>query len=148
MPDIVRTQTHVTLGAAQAAIEAGIAKARDLGVNIGIVVVDANGRMVASARMDGASDRADEGARGKAAMAAGLGVPTAEFIEKRLVHNEPLWRAMAARTDIFPVQGGYPLKYKGQKVGGVGCSGAKHEEDSQCAEAAANHFAAAAERDG
>jgi glc operon protein GlcG len=145
---LVRTQTHITLAAAQAAIEAGLAKAAELGVNIGIVVVDQNGHTVASARMDGAGGRADEGARGKAVFAAGLGVPTAEFIEQRLVHNEALWRAMSSRHEIFVVQGGYPIKYRGRSVGGVGVSGAKHEQDSQVAEAAAEHFAAAADAEG
>jgi glc operon protein GlcG len=141
---IVRTQTHITLVAAQSSIEAGLRKAEELGVNIGIVVVDQNGHTVASARMDGAGGRADEGARGKAVFAAGLGVPTAEFIEQRLVHNEALWRAMSSRHEIFVVQGGYPMKYNGRSVGGVGVSGAKHEQDSQVAEAAANSFAAQA----
>jgi glc operon protein GlcG len=145
---LVRTQTHVTLAAAQAAIEAGLRKAEEMGVRIGIVVVDTNGHTVASARMDGAGGRADEGARGKAVFAAGLGISTAEFIEKRLMHNEPLWRAMSSRHEIFVVQGGYPLKYQGRSVGGVGVSGAKHEEDSQVAESAANHFAEEAAREG
>ena len=51
---------------------------------------------------------------------------------------------MASRSDIWPVQGGFPLKYQGRSVGGVGVSGAKHEQDSEVAQAAADHFNAAA----
>ena len=128
--DLIRTEAHITLAAAQAAIDAGLVKANEMGIRIGIVVVDAAGSFVAGVRMDG------------------LGTPTgtADFIENRLKHNEALWRAMASRTDIWPVQGGFPLKYEGKTVGGVGVSGAKHEEDSQVAQTAARHFNEAAER--
>lgn len=138
---LIRMQAHVTFAAADAAIRAGLKKAEELGVRIGIVVVDANGNMVAMARMDGVGGRVEDGAGGKARAAASLGVPTAEFIEKRLSKNEALWRAMSARPDTFMVQGGYPLRYGGKTVGGVGVSGARHEEDAQVAEAAAAHFA-------
>lgn len=143
---LVRTETHVTLAAAQEAIAVGIAKAEELGVKIGIVVVDASSYFVAGLRMDGCRGKADEAAKGKAVFSLGTPKGTADFIENRLKHNEALWRAMASRTDIFPVQGGFPLRYGGRTVGGVGVSGAKHEEDSQVSEAAARHFNEAADR--
>jgi uncharacterized protein GlcG (DUF336 family) len=139
--DLVVTQQQVALGPAMESLQAGLDKARELGVRVGIVIVDTNGNTVVAIRMDGSGGRADEGARGKAVFAAGLGVSTADFIEKRLQHNEALWRALSSRQGIFVVQGGYPLKYEGRSVGGVGVSGAKHEEDSQVAEAVANRFA-------
>jgi glc operon protein GlcG len=138
--EFVRIEAHITLAAAQAAIAAGVQKAEELGVRIGIVVVDTSSYFVAGIRMDGCRGKADEAAKGKAVFSLGTPKGTADFIENRLQHNEALWRAMASRTDIWPVQGGFPLKYQGRTVGGVGVSGAKHEEDSQVAEAAANHF--------
>ena len=138
---IVVTQTHVALAPAMDALQAGLAKARELNIRVGIAIVDTNGHTVVAVRMDGSGGRADEGGRGKAVLAAGLGVSTADFIENRLKHNEALWRAMSSRPDSFIVQGGFPLKYNGRSVGGVGVSGAKHEEDSQVAEAVANRFA-------
>jgi uncharacterized protein GlcG (DUF336 family) len=142
--DLIRTEAHVTLRAAEEAIRAGLQKAEELGIKIAIVVVDASGYFVAGVRMDGCRGKADEAAKGKAVFAIGTPKGTADFIENRLQHNEALWRAMASRSDIWPVQGGFPLKYKGRSVGGVGVSGAKHEEDSQVAEAAADHFNEAA----
>ncbi|MEX2558207.1 MAG: heme-binding protein [Actinomycetota bacterium] len=141
---LVRFQPHVRLAAAQGAIQAGLRKAEEMGVRIAVVVVDANGNTVASSRMDGAPGKAEEAAKGKAVFGVGVAVSTADFIDNRLTKNEALWRAMSSRHDIWVVQGGYPLKYAGTSVGGVGVSGAKHEEDSQVAEAAAAHFAAAA----
>jgi uncharacterized protein GlcG (DUF336 family) len=143
---LIQTQAHITYAAADAAIRAGMRKAEEIGVRIAIVVVDANGNLVAAARMDGCRGKADEAAKGKAVFGIGTPISTADFIHNRLKQNEALWRAMANRHDIFPVEGGFPLKYKGKSVGGVGVSGAKHEEDSQVAEAAAKHFADAAER--
>jgi uncharacterized protein GlcG (DUF336 family) len=137
---LVVTQTHIALEPAMASLQAGLDKARELGVRVAIAIVDTNGNTVVTIRMDGSGGRTDEGARGKATFAAGLGVSTAEFIEKRLQHNEALWRAMSSRQGIFVVQGGYPMKFEGRSVGGVGVSGAKHEEDSQVAEAVANRF--------
>lgn len=139
--DLVVTQVHVALGPAMEALQAGLAKALEIKVRVGIAIVDANGNTVVTVRMDGSGGRADQGGRGKAVAAAGLGVPTADFIENRLKHNEALWRAMSSRQDMFLVQGGFPLKVDGRTVGGVGVSGAKHEEDSQVSKAVADRFA-------
>jgi uncharacterized protein GlcG (DUF336 family) len=144
--ELIRIEAHVTLGAAEEAIRAGLAKADELGVKIAIAVVDASSYLVAAVRMDGCRGKADEAAKGKAVFSIGTPKGTADFIENRLQHNEALWRAMASRSDIWPVQGGFPLKYNGRSVGGVGVSGAKHEQDSQVAQAAADWFNEAAER--
>lgn len=140
---VVRTEAHVTLEAAEGAIRAAVQTAEAMDVRVAIVVVDANGNFVAGVRMDGCRGRADEGAKGKAVFAIGTPRGTEDFIETRLKHNEALWRAMANRHDIWPVQGGFPLLYRGLSVGGVGVSGAKHEQDSVVAQAAATHFAEA-----
>jgi glc operon protein GlcG len=70
-------------------------------------------------------------------MAAGLGVPTADFIENRLKHNEALYRAMSGRPGSFILEGGHPLKVEGKSVGGVGVSGSTHEDDAQVSAAVA-----------
>jgi uncharacterized protein GlcG (DUF336 family) len=135
--DLVVTQRQVALKPAMECLNAGLDKANELGIRVSIAIVDTQGNPVVIIRMDGSGARTDEAARGKASLAAGLGVPTADFIENRLKHNEALWRAMAARPGSFIVEGGYPLKLDGKSVGGVGVSGAKHEQDSQVSEAVA-----------
>jgi uncharacterized protein GlcG (DUF336 family) len=140
----VRWQGHVTAGGADLAVAAGLRKAEELGVRIGISVVDANGYLQAFTRMDGAPARVEEGSSGKARFAASLGRSTGDFIENRLRHDEVLWRAMSTSTDVFIVPGGFPLLHGGRPVGGVGVSGSKHELDSQVAEAAADAYNAAA----
>jgi uncharacterized protein GlcG (DUF336 family) len=141
--DLVRWQGHVTTAGADLAVAAGVAKAAELGVRVGISVVDANGFLQAFTRMDGAPARVEEGASGKARFAASIGRSTGDFIEARLRHDEVLWRAMSGGTDVFIVPGGFPLVHDGRPVGGVGVSGSKHELDSQVAEAAAEAFTTA-----
>lgn len=136
----VRWQGHVTYDAAAIVVARGLERATELGANIGISVVDANGYLVAFARMDGAPARVEEGASGKARFAASLGRSTGDFIETRLKHDEVLWRAMSTSTDVFIVPGGFPLLHGGRPVGGVGVSGSKHEIDAQVAEAAASTY--------
>ena len=88
--DLIRIEAHVTLAAAQAAIEAGLAKAEELGVKIAIVVVDYSSYFVAGVRMDGCRGKADEAAKGKAVFSIGTPKGTADFIENRLQQNEAL----------------------------------------------------------
>jgi len=64
-----RTQRHVTYEAAADALRAGLAKAAEIGINVGLVVTDASGEVVAFGRMDGANPRAWKGALGKATVA-------------------------------------------------------------------------------
>jgi glc operon protein GlcG len=140
VPERTRRQDHVTYAAAAAAIEAGLRKAEELGMRIAIVVTDANGGMVAVARMDGASMNTHKGALGKATASASLGRSTEDFLENRLKKDEALWRAISANPDSFIVPGGYPLVVDGRTVGAVGVSGGRHEDDSQVARAAMERF--------
>lgn len=138
--EAVRTQRHVTFFAAQQALLAALDRAEDLGVAVAVCITDAHGDVVAVARMDAAPGQAWEGAQGKAVFAASIGKPTGEFIEQRLRHNEALWRAMAANPKVFIVAGGFPLRHEGATVGAIGVSGAKHEQDTEVAEAAMGRF--------
>lgn len=149
MDELVQTVQHVTYEGATEALAAGLAKARELGVKVGIVVTDRSGDIVAAARATGAGAQACRGAQMKATDAARLGIPVDQFIEKRLKQDEVLWRAMSAHPETFLVPGGHPLIYEGVPVGGVGVSGGKYTDDAEVAKAAAERFTElAAERTG
>ena len=137
----VRIQRHVTYAAAAEALAAGLAKAAELGINAGVVVTDASGEIVAAGRTDGASPKVWRGGLMKATAAAGMGRSTKEFLEKRLMKDEVLWRAMSANPETFLVPGGVPLLYEGKSVGAVGVSGGHYDDDTKVAEAAAARFA-------
>lgn len=145
MAGAVKVQRHVTLAAAQEALRAGLAKAEELGMNVGIAVTDKNGELVTCARTDGAASRAWKGGMGKAMVAGGMGIPTEDFVEKRLKKDEVLWRALSSNPDTMFVPGGFPLLAGGSSVGGVGVSGGHYEDDAKVAKAAADRFAEVAE---
>jgi uncharacterized protein GlcG (DUF336 family) len=136
-----RTVQHVTYAAAAEALKAALACAAELGVNAGIVITDASGEIVTAGRTDGANPRAWKGGLGKATTAAGMGISTELFLEKRLKADEVLWRALSANPDTFLVPGGIPLIANGKSVGGVGVSGGHYTDDAKVAQAAADRFA-------
>jgi uncharacterized protein GlcG (DUF336 family) len=137
---VIRTVQHVTYAAAAEALKAGLDRAAELGMNVGIVITDAGGEIVTAARTDGANPRAWKGGLGKAATAAGLGISTELFLEKRLKDDEVLWRALSANPDTFLVPGGIPLKANGRSVGAVGVSGGHYADDAKVAQAVADRF--------
>lgn len=148
MDDVVRIQRHVTYDAAVEALQAGVAKANELGVRAGIVVVDGFGEIVTVAKLDGANPKAWRGGLGKALMASSMGISTGDFIEKRLKDDEVLYRALSANPDTFIVPGGSPLLYEGKPVGGVGVSGGHYGDDAQIAQAVADRFTELVEKSG
>ncbi|MFI5040594.1 MAG: heme-binding protein [Acidimicrobiales bacterium] len=139
--DLVKTVRYVTYEAAAEALRAGLEKAAELGLNVGIVVTDTLGEVVAAARTDGAGPRTWRGGLMKATVAASMGRTTREFIEGRLKGDEVLWRAMSANPETFLVPGGAPLIFEGKSVGGVGVSGGHYDDDERVANAAAARFA-------
>lgn len=134
-------QDHISYAAAAAVVEAGLAKARELGEKSTVSVTDPSGGIIALGRMDGVQAGTIKAATGKAYYSARSGRTTQDFIENRLVKDEVLWRAVSSNPDTFLVPGGFPLIHDGVCIGGVGVSGGKYQDDVKIAEAAAEFFA-------
>jgi len=117
---------------AMAAIAAGVGKARERGVALSFVVLDAAGHLVASARMDGAPFVTIEVARGKAfACAATGGVPGAALAQ-RYRDNPMVWgnvSSLGYGAPLLPAQGSLPIRRNGVLIGAMGASGAPSEVD-------------------
>ena len=73
----------LTLEMAEKAVKAAQAKARDQGTPMTVTVVDEAGRLVLSARGDGAGFFTPETSRGKAVAAAAFRRPTKEMVRLR-----------------------------------------------------------------
>jgi glc operon protein GlcG len=131
----VKTQHHLTLAAAEAALGSAVAKAESLGAAAVIVVTDAAGGVTSLARLDGAPPIAIRHALAKANSATGLKRSTDEFLAKRLTTDDVLWRAISGRGDAFVVQGGFPLTIDGRLVGAIGVATGAHEHDYEIAQA-------------
>ena len=118
----------MTLREAQALVVKAIEKANaDFKRPICVCVCDAQGFLLAFARMDGAPIRSIEISRRKAFTAVRMGVPTDAFLARIQKENiEAGWFG----DDLCPLPGGAVLKdASGAITGGIGISGLAAHED-------------------
>ena len=112
------------------------AKAAELGVRVTVAVVDEGGLLVTLSRMDGAIPLSPQIAEAKAVGAAMLHRDGASMAE--LAKERPGFFSVAdrlVRVPIVPGLGSVLIKRDGKVLGAVGVSGARPEQDSECAEA-------------
>jgi glc operon protein GlcG len=129
---------EITLEMAEKALKAVKAKARELGTPMSVTVVDEAGRLVLSARGDGAGFFTPETSRGKAVAAAAFRRPTKEMVNLR-ESSPSFWGNVTALLggQALPSIGGVPVVSGGQIIGAVGCGGGTGEQDHLCAETGA-----------
>ena len=130
--------TELTLEIAEKAVKAAQAKARELGTPMTVTVVDAAGRLILSARGDGAGFFTPETSRAKAVAAAAFRRPTKDMVNLR--ESAPaFWGNVTAVLggQALPSIGAVPVISGGKLIGAVGCGGGTGEQDNLCAEAGA-----------
>lgn len=131
----------LSLAQARACIARGIDKARELGFQVALAVVDEAGHLVACDRMDGALWVTPEIARAKANAAAGFHASTLDLEErftKRMLFADNV--ATLGSYEFVFGKGGVPVVADGRIVGAVGVSGAvPADNDHAIADAAAGH---------
>ena len=131
----------LSLEQARACIARGLARARELGFQVAIAVVDDAGHLVACDRMDGALWVTPEIARAKANAAAGFRASTLDLEERftrRMLFADNV--ATLGSYEFVFGKGGVPVVDDGRVVGAVGVSGAvPAENDHAIADAAAGH---------
>jgi len=98
--------------------------------NVTIAVVDDAGYLMHLDRMDGAGNHTPEIATLKARTSATFPTPT-----KALEDAAKERPGTIAFPNRLPVQGGLPIMFQGECVGGIGVSGVKSHEDEQVAQA-------------
>lgn len=131
----------VSLARAKECLARGQVRARELGFQVAIAVVDEAGHLVACERMDGALWVTPEIARAKANAAAAFRASTHD-LEERFTKRMLFADNVASLGDYRFVfgKGGVPLVEEGRVVGAVGVSGAVPAENDQAiADAAAGH---------
>src|ERR1044071_9535980 len=119
----VAAKKTLTLDGAKRVIAAAVAEAKHLNAPGGVIaVVDEGGNLMALERLDGTFAAGASISIGKARTAVLFKNPTRVFEE--IIKNGRT--AITALPDSFftPLQGGVPIEYEGQIVGGVGVSGA------------------------
>ena len=129
MPDFVATH-RITHEASLKMIEAGIAKANEIGVRVSFAVVDASGILIAFLLMDGARFFSGRATIKKAITSASQRLATGYVAEERVVSMQ-----IRMDGDFTNMPGGFPIVVGGQVIGGIGAGGAKEEEDVVVAKA-------------
>jgi uncharacterized protein GlcG (DUF336 family) len=123
-------------------IDRGFARARELGFQVAVAVVDEAGHLVACHRMDGALWVTPEIARAKANAAAAFRATTGD-LEARFAGARQLFASTVATLGDYQFvfgRGAVPLVDGGRIVGAVGVSGAvPADNDHAIADAAAGH---------
>ena len=118
---------------ANRAIHAALAKAHHLAVNISVTVCNADGRLVAFQRMDGALAEADLASIGKALASVTSGRPSGD---ESVVSQRYFPRAattIGEGTPLLRRPGGLPIIRAGNVEGALGVGGASDEQSVECA---------------
>jgi ATP:cob(I)alamin adenosyltransferase len=115
-------------------MQAGLRKAEGLGVPMVLSIVDQNGDVIESRRMDGALIVSITLAPHKAYTAAVVRLPTAE-LAKLSQPGQALFGIDANLPNLTLVGGGLPLSKDGKVVGAVGASGGSVDQDIAVAQA-------------
>jgi len=122
----------IGLAAAKKMVAAAEAEAVKNKWAISIAVVDDGGNLVYFERMDGTNLPTVAVSQGKARTAAEYRTATKGFEERLSKGNNMQLLSLPNATEL---QGGLPVLVDGQVVGAIAGSGAKGEEDEQCAQA-------------
>ena len=126
----------LTLKQAQEVVDRGHAKAREIGINVTVAVVDEGGLLITLGRMDGAPPISPQVAEAKAVGAAMLhrdGASLAELAKDRPGFFSVVDRLV--RVPIVPGLGSSLIKRGDQVIGAVGISGGKPDQDAEIAQA-------------
>jgi uncharacterized protein GlcG (DUF336 family) len=126
----------LSLDQANAAIEASLKKAEEIGTLMDIAVVDAGGNLKAFVRMDGAWVGSIDIAHKKARTARLFDMNTGE-IGKLSQPGGPLYNIEHSNGGLITFPGGVPIKAGDTVIGAIGVSGSSVENDHTVAAAGA-----------
>jgi len=126
----------ISLSSAEKAIEAGKAKAADLGIAFTITILDSGARLVALSRMDGAALASVESSQAKARTSVYFAQPTRD-LAGAVQPGAPMFGIESGFGDpVVFVGGAVPVTDShGAVIGAVGVGGGYPDQDHAIAEA-------------
>src|SRR4051794_22697443 len=133
----MHTIVSVSLMDARRVIDAGLAKAKEIGSPSNIAVADAGGNLLAFARMDDAWLGSIDIAIGKAFTSRAFNLSTAELATSAQPGQQFYGIHASNHGRVMIFAGGLPLKSNGHVIGSVGVSGGSGAQDEAIAMAAA-----------
>lgn len=130
---MAETKPHMKLTheGALKALNAGIAKATDMGQPQCIAIVDDGGHLLAFVRMDGAFHMSEQTALRKSRTAAVYGAPTGG-----IEAGVDIKLALGTDGQRINLPGGLPIVVDGHLIGGVGVGSGSGAQDREVAAAA------------
>jgi glc operon protein GlcG len=132
----MKTKPCLTLDDCKKMVAACEAEARKNNWNVVIAILDDGGHLLMLQRMDGATPANAEIATQKGRSAA-ISRRSTKMWEDRIKDG----RLSMLKMPVLPIQGGIPIMYQGECVGGIGVSGVQSHEDEQIAQAGGNALA-------
>jgi uncharacterized protein GlcG (DUF336 family) len=143
---LTRAATKLTLEGAKTILAASEAKARAIGVDMDIAIMDDGMNLLAFHRMDDAKLTSIDVAIGKAYTAAGTRLPTSRYSETAKAGAPAFGINVSNNGKFMIVAGGLPIILPdGTCIGGVGCSSGLVEQDTEVAQAGIDALLAALE---
>jgi len=144
-PMYVTHSKRLTLAGARKMMDTATAEAEKAGHAIAVAIVDAGGHPLLIQRMDGGRFHTVHSSTTKAVCAASNKRPTTMkgAAGQSLDTMHALGLALAAGAERWTaMEGGYPIIFEGECVGGIGVSGANWELDDQLAREAVESIGA------
>lgn len=130
----------LTLNDAQVIMQACVAKAEEIAVDMDIAITDDSGNLLMFQRMDGARITSIDISMGKSFTASAARKSTRAYGEIS-VPGKPAFGINTSNQGRFSiVAGGLPLFAGEQIVGGVGCSSGTPDQDEVVAQAGVDAF--------
>lgn len=125
----------IDAAAAHEMVAAAFRHAAGLGIAVNVAVVDRCGVLAAFLRMPGAPLHSIDIAIDKAYTAASFGLPTGAWSAALEAHSPAVRQGIVLRPRFIAFGGGLPIVEAGERLGGIGVSGGREEEDEACARA-------------
>lgn len=130
-----RDRIALTLEGAQVMMEAAQNKAREIGVDMDIAIVDSGTNLLCFHRMDGAKITSIDIAINKAFTAAGTRLSTSDYARIAGPGGKAFGIHVSNRGRFMIFGGGLPIVVDGQTIGAIGCSSGSVEQDAEVAQA-------------
>ncbi len=131
----MKMMPKLTLNDARLVLEGCEAKAKEIGVDMDIAVVDDGGNLLAFMRMDNARITSIDVAINKAFTAACARRGTHEYAAVAGAGGPAFGIHVSNQGRFMIFGGGLPIFVKGMISGGVGCSSGSSEQDREVAQA-------------
>ena len=144
----VAATRRLTNAGAKEMMAAAIAKSEEIGIAATVAIVDAGGHMILLERMDGGRFHTVHSSTTKAVTSASNKRPTttrgAQGQDLDTLHAIGLSLAAGANR-WTAMEGGFPIFFDGECLGGIGVSGGDWEQDQDIARAAVDAVGASIE---